>query len=72
MPKRPRAISGEVSTAKRSNATTRRQAKVLQELNLAARDLTDDKKAASILLLAQIGYGVATATINLETTALRF
>jgi hypothetical protein len=31
MPKRPRAISGEVSTAKRSNATTRRQAKALEE-----------------------------------------
>jgi hypothetical protein len=30
-PKRPRAISGEASTAKRPNTTTRQQAKVLEE-----------------------------------------
>jgi hypothetical protein len=45
---------------------------MLQELNLAAEDLTNDKKTASILLLAQIGYSVATVTTNFEITALRF
>jgi hypothetical protein len=38
-PKRSRAISGEVSTAKRSNALTRQQAKVLEEGPASEEDL---------------------------------
>jgi hypothetical protein len=37
--KRPRAISGEVSTAKRSNTITRQQAKVLEGGPTAEEDL---------------------------------
>jgi hypothetical protein len=38
-PKRPRAISGEVPTAKRSNTITRQQAKVVEEGPAAEEDL---------------------------------
>ena len=38
-PKRPRTISGEVSTAKRSNTITRQQAKVLEGGPAAEEDL---------------------------------